>query len=345
MICENKNHLRVAGVPLIAATVLIGLSQLLFDRITPLALAGDRQAERPLANSNAFQDRPGINPLVTNATAGLLYDQTANVGLISTASQNLGFSSVFSSEAADDFIIPAGRSWTVQQVGVLGLYTGFSFFPLSVNVAIYSDLNGLPGSVVCVYGNLNPLDTEGDFVITLPSPCVLGSGHYWLEVQANSNTSPRRWFWTQQTVKSHLESVWRNPGGGFGTGCTTFMPVTACGVANDPDLSFQILGQEAPVFDYCIQDESNGNVLQLSSTTGDYQFSNCSGLTLSGTGIVIVKASTITLQHSASDRRVLAKIDGSSHRATAALQVLPHATTFSLLDRNIADSKCSCSET
>lgn len=42
-----------------------------------------------------------------------------------------------------------------------------------------------------------------------------------------------------------------------------------------------------PVFDFCIQDESNGNLLKFNSTTGNYQFTNCSTLTLNGTASII----------------------------------------------------------
>jgi hypothetical protein len=95
-------------------------------------------------------------------------------------------------------------------------------------------------------------------------------------------------------------------------------------------------------FDLCLQDDSNGNFLKINSTTGDYQFTSCSGFTLTGTGSLIKKGSTITLQHNAADRRVLAKIDASVNKATASIQALSQGMTFNIMDRNTANNTCTC---
>ena len=94
--------------------------------------------------------------------------------------------------------------------------------------------------------------------------------------------------------------------------------------------------------DLCIQDESNGSILNINSITGDYQFVNCSDLTLTGTGSLIKKGSTITLQHYSADRRVLARIDTSVSKATASIQVFSQGMTFTIIDRNISNNTCSC---
>jgi 6-phosphogluconolactonase (cycloisomerase 2 family) len=93
--------------------------------------------------------------------------------------------------------------------------------------------------------------------------------------------------------------------------------------------------------DICIQDESNGNILQINSATGDYQLFNCSGFIISGKGILTKKGSTLTLQHNATDRRVSAKIDGSSKRATASIQLFSQGS-FTISDRNTANNTCAC---
>jgi hypothetical protein len=103
----------------------------------------------------------------------------------------------------------------------------------------------------------------------------------------------------------------------------------------------RILGISA-TFNICIQDDSTGNLLQINSTTGDYQFTNCSGFTLSGTGSLIKKGSIITLQHYAADRRVLARIDTSVNKGTASIQVFSQGTTFTITDRNTANNTCAC---
>jgi len=100
--------------------------------------------------------------------------------------------------------------------------------------------------------------------------------------------------------------------------------------------------QPVPVFDFCIQDESNGNLLKFNSTTGNYQFTNCSTLTLNGTASIIRKGGIISLQHYGSDRRLIARIDTSSNIATASIQVFGQASTFGIIDRNISNNSCSC---
>ncbi|MEN3330718.1 MAG: serine protease [Blastocatellia bacterium] len=98
-----------------------------------------------------------------------------------------------------------------------------------------------------------------------------------------------------------------------------------------------------PPFDLCIQDESNGNLLQVNTSTGDYQFTNCAGLTIGGKGTLTKRGNQITLQHNATDRRVMASVDTSSKRATASVQFFSQGRTFSITDRNIANNPCSCS--
>jgi 6-phosphogluconolactonase (cycloisomerase 2 family) len=97
-----------------------------------------------------------------------------------------------------------------------------------------------------------------------------------------------------------------------------------------------------PSFDLCIQDESNGNILSLNTTTGAYQFTNCAGLTTGGTGLLTRRGSLITLQHNAADRRVMASIDTATSRASASLQLFSQGTTFSITDRNITNNTCAC---
>jgi hypothetical protein len=94
----------------------------------------------------------------------------------------------------------------------------------------------------------------------------------------------------------------------------------------------------------CLQDDSSGNTLQFNSTTGDYQFTKCGlgGFTLSGKGTVRIKGSVLALQDNANDRRVLAKIDNSVHKATASIQVFSQRTTFTIMDRNTTDTICIC---
>jgi 6-phosphogluconolactonase len=95
-----------------------------------------------------------------------------------------------------------------------------------------------------------------------------------------------------------------------------------------------------PTFDTCIQDDSNGSILRINSTTGDYLFTNCSGFTLSGTASLIKRGSLISLQQFGGDRRVVASVDGSVNKATASIQF--QGMTFTITDRNTANDTCVC---
>ncbi|MFL6273632.1 MAG: hypothetical protein ACJ74G_00360 [Blastocatellia bacterium] len=111
---------------------------------------------------------------------------------------------------------------------------------------------------------------------------------------------------------------------------------------NNTGSDFALARYRGASFDLCIQDDSSGNLLQIDTTTGDYQFSNCGGLTLGGTGTLTRRGSTITLQHNAMDRRVIATIDTSTNKATASLQLFAQGRTFGITDRNITNNTCAC---
>jgi hypothetical protein len=96
-------------------------------------------------------------------------------------------------------------------------------------------------------------------------------------------------------------------------------------------------------FDLCLQDESNGNLLRINSNTGDYQFTNCRGLSVGGTASLTRRGSVLALQATGSDRRLLARLDTCMKSGTASIQVFSQGTTLTILDRNTANNTCVCS--
>lgn len=95
----------------------------------------------------------------------------------------------------------------------------------------------------------------------------------------------------------------------------------------------------------CLQDDSNGNSIQFESATGNYCFSTASGLTISGVGTVSIKGTTVTLQHFAPDRRVIASTDESVKTGKASAQYFPNGTTvFTVADRNTTGDICTCAK-
>jgi uncharacterized delta-60 repeat protein len=94
-------------------------------------------------------------------------------------------------------------------------------------------------------------------------------------------------------------------------------------------------------FDICLQDDGNGSLFQFNSTTGDYQFTTCSGFTIGGTGSVTRGGGLIALEHNAQDRRVKARIT-SSNRGMGTIQILSPRITFAITDRNTTNNTCMC---
>ena len=183
--------------------------------------------------------------------SGVLWYQMDSPGTSSITSQNFEtVNDIYDSFAADDFGL-MDDIWSVTQIDILGAYYNGSGPASSVNVWFYSDSSGLPGQVIYSALNIIPVNgiTTGSFSIILPNPVVLFEGMYWFCVQANMDQNPYgQWGWTERTASNFNESAWRNPGGGFGTTCTSWKPrVAECSVGAGPDLCFSLIGDIIPV--------------------------------------------------------------------------------------------------
>jgi VWFA-related protein len=181
-----------------------------------------------------------------------LWNQLDNAGNVGVASENRleAGGTPFSSETADDFVVPARKTWLLQGIDVKGFYYGQGAHgpASSVNVVVYADRNGLPGTAQCTFRQVRPRAglSSGAFELDLSGTCRLTAGRYWVAVQANQNfTTAGQWGWQERTVLRERPSVWRNPGGGYGTPCSDWgRRVDACGAGDDPDLLFRLRGQE-----------------------------------------------------------------------------------------------------
>jgi len=120
-------------------------------------------------------------------------------------------------------------------------------------------------------------------------------------------------------------------------GATTVSCTATDAALNTASCSFTV-----KLFDSCLQDDSSaGSVVLFNSTTGDYQF--CCGATkMTGTGKITKKGSLITLEHVATDRRVLIKLDGSAKAGTASLQAPPGRVVCTITDKNTTNNTCVC---
>ena len=206
----------------------------------------------------------------------VLYDQTDGAATTGTRSQNFeAASSSFDLQAADDFVVPAGHTWTIQQVNVQGLYFNGPGSASSVNVTFYSDSANLPGVAVSggTYANVPVTDNGGNFTITLPSRCVLSAGTYWVSVRANMNyNTGGQWAWRDRTVLSNSGAVWQNPGGGLASVCApSWGRKTDCVAGAAPDNIFQLLGTMTPAA--ILYDQLN-NASASASVSQDFETAN-----------------------------------------------------------------------
>jgi hypothetical protein len=189
-------------------------------------------------------------PTITPTPAPALYDQYDNfateepINIPSLDAETaLDF---FDSQAADDFIVPAGQTWHVTEVDVLAEYDS-SGPAASFHVFFYENGAGdLPG--VLVETRLeNPYTGSNDFVITLTEPVNLPEGHYWVSVQARQDiTQAGFWLWHNRSVQANSGAAWQNPGNGFGTGCVVWIRRVTCAVLQQtaPDQVFRLIGTE-----------------------------------------------------------------------------------------------------
>jgi hypothetical protein len=95
-------------------------------------------------------------------------------------------------------------------------------------------------------------------------------------------------------------------------------------------------------FQSCIQDQSNGNVLNFNLTTGEYQFTNCLGVTVGGTATMTKKGCVVTLQHNTASGRLLARFDTCAKTGSASFQTFSPAKTFSIVDKDSSNNNCAC---
>jgi hypothetical protein len=187
----------------------------------------------------------GTPPTVTHTATPTpyLYDQYNSPGDSYTISANFVNIPDWTSQAADDFTVPAGQSWTVTQVDVDG-YDTQNTTVQSVGVYIYADAGGLPGTPVYSQTTIIPLPgiRSGDLLIPLNPPATLLQGTYWISVQEN-DSGPGWWDWTDRYVVNGTSAAWRNPDQGMREGCPEWGRRWVCwGGPNALDQVFRLSG-------------------------------------------------------------------------------------------------------
>ena len=214
-------------------------------------------------------DDDGAGPLT-------LYDQTDNSSDTGIPDQNYDpTNDLWDCEAADDFVVPGG-GWQLDQVQVLGFYSDPGGPADSVNVWLYPDSGGWPGTTPsCSYTDLAPTSngagplSAGTVVIDLPTPCALAAGGYWLAVQINmSYGEGGDYYWVQRTTQNGSGAVWRNPGDAWETGATSWTRLPEVEPGTDPDLIFLLADKPATSSSIFADDFETGDCDRWSAVAG-----------------------------------------------------------------------------
>jgi hypothetical protein len=185
----------------------------------------------------------------------LLYDQFDNFDNNGVNSQQYAPPmEPASNQAADDFPVPDGAIWSVNQVDVQGIIDPVIARPDGFNVFFYTSVvsgtYAVPDTPVYTATTLAyTYVLPNDYSIPLPTPANLGGGQaYFVSVQAvlrflrQNAPLDNLWYWGNRSVTAGSGAVFRAPGGG-GPGCAQWERRTFCqDDVNNPDEVFRLFG-------------------------------------------------------------------------------------------------------
>lgn len=220
---------------------------LLAAAVAVTTFAGEAAVAAPTLSASG---RPAQAPLPHEPGYAVLYNQQVDDSGDLVVSQKFEAEyASYTSQAADDFVVPKGKFWLVKEVDVTGQYFNGTGPATSENVSFFrvNAKSSLPAKQVMMFAKVKGKDNgTGSFTIKLPSTLKLGAGHYFLSVQANLAFSKGgEWGWENTTTSQQYGNfaAWRNPQDGFDAGCTKWGVEQTCVVGEEgPDHLFSILG-------------------------------------------------------------------------------------------------------
>jgi len=219
-----------------------------------VALGGTPATAAGKAPSGAARvTRPAALP---KAPGVLLYDQTDDPNGVAITSQDFeGSFDAYDNQLGDDFVVPTGHKWIIKSIVAPGVDKIAGDLTTLVNVYIYKNSGSLPGGLKYQSNSLPATDDGlGNLTINaipklgnVSGKAALKAGHYWISVQARLDYDGNgdQWYWSTRNTQSNTASVWQNPGGGFGLGCTSWTTTTTCIPAGEgPDQLFSLSGKD-----------------------------------------------------------------------------------------------------
>jgi hypothetical protein len=146
---------------------------------------------------------------------------------VGIASENDSTDSGIDSQGAADFSVK--KKCTIKSVQTTGVYYNGGGPADSVNVIIYKNKKGVPGSVVKEKDNLSYTDATGIGSLGAKTGKIkLKKGKYFVTFVANMTfTTGGQWGWELTTNQAGSPDQWENQGGEFGV-CPTWGDVASC---------------------------------------------------------------------------------------------------------------------
>lgn len=211
-----------------------------------LALAFTLSAqERPVSSKQMTVDKSlkgSYKAMFNKADMDVLWDQLDDLTGSGTASQVFPDFGDCVLQSADDFEVPMGQIWTINEVATVGSWSA-SGPTASVEVYIYADDGGVPGTVIYSQIGYVPGDpSDPDFVIPLSTPAELSAGYYWISVMSRMDFgggTPGQWFWGLNAYSYGEARLLQDPCDLLGAGYTDWTNL------GPEDLGFMLSGTAA----------------------------------------------------------------------------------------------------
>lgn len=191
----------------------------------------------------------GPIPTVRSANSAELYSTLGGATTSGTSTQLFPDFSDATLNTADDFVVPVGAIWQIEEIVASGFYSlGAAGTPSSISVYILGNTAGdLPdtinlsaGAIYAAEGLTTYSDVSGAFIITLPGGGVqLPAGTYWLIIRPTmAFNGANQWFWFNSAVsasgKAHspVGAAWFQNQDLIGTDCVNVWGrrVSTCGI-------------------------------------------------------------------------------------------------------------------
>ena len=229
-----------------------------FCALLIFSMSGQQAAKKstPVVSTTVSSHNLNIKPSNLVTCDGILpnYTNAIQNGSRKAISQDYEMNNnAYDNMAADDFEVPGIGQTTICKVSIAGYLDdiGFAGDPYSeVVLRLFENANGLPGAMIYIEnfpGSVDD-DNDGNFILEpTEGPVLTGGTTYWLSVQAKLNFSKAgEWFWRTATDGNGELYAWQNPLDGFGNGCVTWSPNTACALPPPgPDLMMDISFNES----------------------------------------------------------------------------------------------------